>query len=454
MSSMDRAADSAPTPGNQTAAEAPPSRPYAIYVLVLLALANIFNTMDRIAFTLLMEPIKRDLNASDTQMSLLSGFAFVLFYTVFGIPIARWADRWVRRTILAMGLVGWSVMTMLCGVAGNFWQMALVRAGVGIGESAGIPPSLSLITDYFQKRQRAQAIAIFQSTAVLAMVVGAPLLGLAAAAYGWRGAFIAVGAPGVLLGLVIFLTVKEPVRGRMDRLETPAADATTRASGTPAAESFMGSVRIMFATRGFQVLFAAQVVLGLAAGITQTWTPAFMMRVHGVNLSWATNILAPTWGVSGVLGGLAGGFLAAHMVRRTGKTEWMVIVPGVTMLLAIPAQLAFIFGGPVWLSLLGGCTATFFMAFKNAPMVAEALDRVPASSRSLAGAMMLIGANVLGQGFGPLFTGMLSDLLLPTLGKVEAIRWAFMLSPILGVAGGLMLLLNLRAFRRNVEGQG
>lgn len=158
----------------------PPSRSYAFYVLAILAVGNIFNQMDRLVFTLLLEPIKHDLGASDTQMSLLSGFAFVLFYTVFGIPIARWADKWVRRSILALGMVGWSVMTCVSGLAGNFWQMAVARAGVGIGESAGMPPSLSLITDYFRRRERAQAIAVFQTTAILSMVIGSPFVGWAA----------------------------------------------------------------------------------------------------------------------------------------------------------------------------------------------------------------------------------------------------------------------------------
>lgn len=435
------------------AAAKPPSRPYALYVLALLAIGNIFNTMDRLAFTLLLEPIKEDLQASDTQMSILSGFAFVLFYTVFGIPIARWADKWVRKTILAMGLVGWSVMTMLCGVAGNFWQMAVVRAGVGIGESAGIPPSLSLITDYFRRRERAQAIAVFQTTAILAMVIGSPLLGLAASAFGWRIAFMIIGFPGVILGLIVFLTVREPKRGRMDALDPapitdkPAADGHSVSLG---GESFMSALKVMFAAKPFRVLFIAQVVLGLAQGITATWTPAFMMRVHNVDIPWVTNILAPTWGVAGILGGLAGGFLSAWLVRRSGKGVWMILAPTLALMVGVPLQFSYVFVEPTNLALFCGCSAAFFMAFKNAPIVAEALEAVPTATRSLAGAMMLIGANVLGQGFGPLFTGMISDALLPSMGKADAIRWAFMLAPILHAFGGLFLLASMKTFRKTV----
>ncbi|WP_091737431.1 spinster family MFS transporter [Phenylobacterium immobile] len=433
----------------------PPSRPYALYVLGLLAIGNIFNTLDRLAFTLLLEPIKEDLHATDTQMSLLSGFAFVIFYTVFGIPIARWADKWVRKTILSIGLVGWSIMTMLCGAAGNFWQMALVRAGVGIGESAGIPPSLSLITDYFRRRERAQAIAVFQTTAVLAMVIGSPMVGLVASLYGWRVAFFAAGAPGVILGLIVFFTVREPLRGRMDHLDPAPTAAPGAAAGHGhgvelGAEGFWASLRVMFASKPFLVLFIAQVILGLANGITATWTPAFMMRVHGIDIPWVTNILAPTWGASGILGGLAGGFMSAHLVRKSGKGEWMILLPALAMMIGVGLQLGFIFGGTVWISLACGCSASFFMSFKNAPIIAEALEAVPTSTRSLAGAMMLIGANVLGQGFGPLFTGMISDYLLPILGKADAIRWAFMLAPGLGAIGGLFLLVNTRVFRKTV----
>jgi MFS family permease len=442
--------------GATDAAAKPPSRPYALYVLALLAIGNIFNTMDRLAFTLLLEPIKEDLHATDTQMSILSGLAFVLFYTLFGIPIARWADKWIRKTILAMGLVGWSIMTMACGLAGNFWQMALVRAGVGIGESAGIPPSLSLITDFFRRRERAQAIAVFQTTAVLAMVIGSPLVGLVASHYGWRVAFFAAGAPGVILGLIVFFTVREPLRGRMDHLD-PAPVAAAGSGGAShghgvelGALGFWGSLKVMFASKSFLVLFIAQVILGLANGITATWTPAFMMRVHGIDIPWVTNILAPTWGASGILGGLAGGFMSANLVRRTQKGEWMILLPAIAMMIGVALQLGFIFGGTVWISLACGCSASFFMAFKNAPIIAEALESVPTSTRSLAGAMMLIGASVLGQGFGPLFTGMISDYLLPIMGKADAIRWAFMLAPGLGAIGGLFLLVNTKVFKKTV----
>lgn len=264
-----------------------------------------------------------------------------------------------------------------------------------------------------------------------------------------------VGAPGVLFGLLVWLTVREPVRGRMDAIdpvdedEAPAKPAKATTHIHLEKGTFWSSMKVMFASRAFAVLFVAQVVLGLANGITATWTPAFMMRVHGADIPWVTNILAPVWGAAGIVGGLAGGFLAAWLVRRTGKREWMVMLPAWAALIAIPLQLVFIFAPGTYLSLAGGSTCAFLLAFKNAPMVAEALDVVPASTRSLAGAMMLIGASVLGQGFGPLFTGMLSDYLSTQMGPVEALRWAFLIAPILGVIGALVLLVNVRTFRES-----
>lgn len=438
-------AERTPDSANLEAPSRSTSPIYAYYVLGVLCISNMFNQLDRLIFTMLMEPIKSALQFSDTQMSLLSGFSFVLFYSLFGIPIARWSDRWIRKTILAIGIFGWSVMTCLTGAAGNFWQMAAARAGVGIGESAGVPPAMSMIADYFKREHRPQAIAIYQAAATTCMLAGAPLIGWITAEYGWRMTFIALGVPGALFAAVIFLTVREPQRGASEK-KAEVSVAATQAEDK-AARSFWSALKGIFGIRSFVILFLAQVFTGFAQGITGTWTPAFFTRLYHIDVVWVGNFLAPLWGAAGILGALAGGFIAGRMVSKTGDARWMVYVPIVGTMIAIPLQISFIFNDQVypaaWLGALGSC----FLAMRTAPLMTHALDIVPLRTRALASAMMLLAISVLGQGFGPLFTGMVSDALSPTLGAQRAIQWAFALSPAFSLVAVVILFLNRNTFQ-------
>ncbi len=185
---------------------------YRNYVLFILFLTYVLNFLDRQLMTILLEPIKQEFGASDTAMGFLTGFAFALFYASLGIPVARLADKWSRRNVIAISITLWSGMTALCGAAASFGQLALLRIGVGVGEAGGTPPSHSLIADYFPPEKRSTALSIHSTATQFGILIG--MLGGAyiAQAYGWRMAFVIFGVPGILVGALIALTIREPVR--------------------------------------------------------------------------------------------------------------------------------------------------------------------------------------------------------------------------------------------------
>ena len=187
--------------------------PYAYYVLAVLFVVYIFNFIDRQILAILLEPIKQDLQVSDTALGFLTGFAFAVFYTFAGLPLARLADRGVRRSLIAISLATWSLMTAVSGLARNFTDLALARIGVGIGEAGASPPAHSLLSDYFPPEKRATVIAIYASGIYVGVGLGFWLGGWINDAYGWRVAFCVVGLPGLLMALLVRFTVHEPLRG-------------------------------------------------------------------------------------------------------------------------------------------------------------------------------------------------------------------------------------------------
>ena len=185
----------------------------AWYALSILTLVYAFNFIDRQLLAILQESIKADLGLSDSQLGLLTGFAFALFYVTAGIPIARWADRSNRRNIVSLALFVWSFMTAISGLAQNYLQLLLARVGVGVGEAGGSPPSHSMISDMFPPAQRAGALGFYSTGVSIGILFGFLLGGWLNEFFGWRMAFLVVGAPGVLLALVVRFTVTEPRRG-------------------------------------------------------------------------------------------------------------------------------------------------------------------------------------------------------------------------------------------------
>ena len=415
------------------------SQTYAHYVLFVICLANALNVADRMIVQLLLEPIKRDLHASDTVMSILSGASFVLFYSLFGIPIARWSDRGNRRSILAVGVAVWSVMTAVCGLAQSFWQMAFARAGVGMGESTGTPTSLSLISDYYASHARPRMMAFYQLTTSAGGLAFAPIIGIVADHYGWRAAFLALGAPGLLVALLVRFTIREPQRGRYDGEAGRNLEAAT----------LRGALRAMWASKPFMLILTGTALTGLGSGVLGGWGSAIAMRSFHVTATQIGTISAPIGGVASIIGALSGGYLTTWFARRMKDQRWIIALPATSAAINVIAGLMYAFA-PNWPWMIaGGALGGFTNAFRMAPYLALTMELVPPNFRGMAAAAGLIATSVIGQAGGPLVVGLISDALAPSMGSLESLRSAFVFAPIMLFLGIIPFYWTLKYYDRD-----
>ena len=384
---------------------------YRNYVLAMLTLVYVFNFIDRQLLVILQESIKKELHLSDTQLGLLSGFTFAIFYVTMGIPIARLADKGNRRNIVAVSLGLWSLMTALSGLARNFTQLLLARVGVGVGEAGGSPPAHAMISDYFPPGKRATALSFYSAGLYLGILTGFLMGGYLNQQLGWRNAFFVLGIPGILFSLLVYATVKEPRRGATDA-HTLAAKET---------HSFAQVLKLLYSKKTF-------VYLALGSGLhvfciygLMNWEPSFLARLHGMKTSEIGVALGLILGCTGALGTFVGGVVTDHL----GKTDkrWYLKVPARAIVTSIPFVVGTLFWKDTFFSLfcLGVCNFLYSMYLGPAIAVAHLL--VPASMRALTSAILFLVLNLIGLGFGPLIVGIISDLLAPTLG-VESLRWA------------------------------
>ena len=405
----------------------------SLYALGLLTLIYSLNYLDRFVLSLVLPQLKRDMHLSDTALGLLAGFAFVLFYSLAGLPIARLADRSNRRNILGLGLVVWSLMTALSGLATNIWQLAVTRFLMGAGESCGIAPSNSMVADLFSKAARPMAVAILVSGSSLAFVLFFPMVGWITQNWGWRAAFICSGAPGVLLALLLFLTVKEPIRSR----DTMAAD--------PHQEKFADALRLLWRSPVFALIAAGGSFMGINLYASSTWHPMFLVRVHGFDLAQVGATLGPLRGFAGLLGGLLGGFLADRLGRKDER--WRLWVPGLACVLILPLELVFLLSENVTLALVALGAAQLSASAHLGPVYAACMSAAKANMRTTAAAMFLLCANLVGQIFGPLSVGYLNDIWQARIGPT-AIRYSLIVGAICAALGGIAFLFAARFVRR------
>lgn len=386
-----------------------PSQGRRWLVLAILTAIYVFNFLDRQILSVLNEPIKAELRLSDAQMGALSGLAFALFYTTFAIPVAWLADRTSRIRIIALACAIWSACSAACGLAGNFTQLALARVGVGMGEAGGSPPSYSLISDYFGPRERGRALSIYSLGVALGPALGAALGGWVASRWGWRAAFVAVAAPGLLLALLAWRFVPEPRRGGLD---PKVAEV-----GGGLLDSFRDFIRN-------PALVAVAVTSGLSAFVgyaISAWTPALLMRTKGMSLSEVAAYYSVMTGLITAAGTLASGFAADWAGRRSVRAY--ALIPGLAYLIAAPFFVAALLA-PGWrwtlacLAVPALLTNTFL-----APALAVVQNAAPANRRSAYSALLLFVLNLVGLGGGPLFVGLMSDSLAPRLGA-DALRGA------------------------------
>ena len=294
----------------------------------ILFLVYVMSYIDRQLASVLLEDMKTDLGASDGQMGLLTGVAFAIVYATLGIPIARWADRGVRRSIIAGGVAVWSLATAMTGVGRSYAEVLLARLGVGAGESAAGPPGHAMISDYFPLEQRGRALAIYSAGGAVGMMLGMWLGGYLGDVYGWRTTFVIIGLPGLLLAVIVRLTVREPIRGRFDTGPSHPRESLRKVIGT------------LWRIRSFRWMTLAATLHVFAGFGASNWTPAFLMRIHGMTASEAGFWLGPIVGSSGFFGGLLWGWAVDASGRRDRR--WYMWLPSIATMIAMPFSYAFI----------------------------------------------------------------------------------------------------------------
>ncbi len=403
----------------------------------MLFVVYVVNFIDRQILAILLEPIKQELQVSDTAMGFLTGIAFALFYTFAGIPIARWADRGTRRTIIALGVLVWSGMTALSGLARTFPQLALARVGVGIGEAAGSPPAHSLISDYFPPERRATALAVYTMGAYLGVVLGLLLGGWINEYFGWRTAFFVVGLPGVLLALIVRLTLREPARGLSEGLTDQAELHSTSEV-----------LRYLWSLRSFRHLSIAAALYGFAGYGFTNWAPAFLIRVHEMSTGETATWLGLSIGIGGGAGAYLGGRLSDGLGAR--DVRWFMRIPALGAVASIPFYVLFLFSPDRIAALLFYLPAALLGGFYVGPTYAMTQGLAKLHMRALASAVLLFILNLVGLGLGPQTVGILNDLLADRFGN-EAIRYSLLLIGLTNAWAAGHSLLAARTLREDLE---
>ncbi|MGH6616757.1 spinster family MFS transporter [Sphingomonas sp.] len=382
--------------------------------LALLTLTYFFSYMDRQILAILVELIKADLKLSDTQMGMLGGLAFALFYAGLGIPVARLADRANRRNIIAVSLALWSAMTALCGLAQNFLQLLLARIGVGVGEAGSSPPSHSIIADLYPVEKRASAMAIYSLGVVLGGGFGTMIGGWLASQYGWRVAIIAIGIPGILLAVLVRLFVVEPKRGLSD---------AARVADSSQMPSIWSAFADMWRNAAARHLVLAVTLTSLIGYATAYWGPSYLQRSLGFSVGQVALIVAPIAAIIGTVSGVGGGRVADWAAKRWGihAQSWMI---GLLKCAALPFTILFF---TTDIPAVAIAAYVFNMLFANSylgPTFAMLQGLAPLRMRAMWAAITLLIINLVGLGLGPTMIGVLSDALTPLVGKEESLRWA------------------------------
>jgi len=415
----DRAAATHPRPSvdgscpDSSVAGAGQVRPlYLGYAIALLALVNLFNYMDRMALAVLLPSIKADLSLSDGQLGLLVGFAFFFFYAVCGIPIARWADRGIRRNIIALALVFWSVMTALSGAAQNFWQLFLARVGMGAGEAGCLPPAQSIICDYVPVRRRSGVFAIHSFGLFAGMVVGMSLAGSLADRIGWRWTFVALGVPGIALALVVRLTLREPTRGGMEGVQHNSSQPPLRTTAA-----------LLWRCATYRLITATLVLSGFAQFGLNQWWPSFYVRTFDLSLSTVGIYLGIAIGAGSAVGLLIGGFISNKLAQRDVKLP--LVMGAFAIMLALPSVFGSLLAPSAEISMMFACLAMVFWSLPSGAAVSASYSVVQPRMRATAGAISIFLISLMGFGFGPFCVGILSDFLTTRYGA-EALRYSLL----------------------------
>ncbi|WP_324316549.1 spinster family MFS transporter [Povalibacter sp.] len=375
------------------------SEAYRRYVVWFLFVVYVFNFVDRQILATLMELIKRDFALTDTQLGLLSGLAFAAFYTTVGIPIARLADKSNRVNIIAASLLIWSAATAATALAKNFMHLFLCRIVVGIGEAGCSPPAHSLISDYFEPKRRATALSIYSMGVYGGSFLGLLVGGVVAQEYGWRTAFLLVGLPGLLLAVIMKLTLREPPRG--------FSEGGVHAVREP--PPMLTVLRTLWGKRTFKHLSVASGLHAFVSYGVSAFYNSYLIRSHGFTVAEAGIWLAFIVGIGGLSGTYFGGTWADKLSQKHNDSRYLLKVPAVSNLIALPfAAAAFMMGNTTLVLIclfIYVCFGTMYLA----PSISGTYKLVGPRERALASALLFLVLNFIGMGIGPTLTGLVSE---------------------------------------------
>lgn len=405
------------------------------YVLGLLVVVYTFNFIDRQILAILLPAIKAEFGVNDTVLGFLAGSAFALFYATLGVPIALLADRWNRRNLIALSLAIWSGMTAMSGAAANITHLTLARIGVGVGEAGCSPPAHSMISDLYGPEERSTAMGIFTLGISGGIMIAYLAGGWVAENIGWREAFFIVGIPGLVLALLVRFTIAEPVRGQSDGKKDSAARP-----------GIVTVARFLLGRKSFLHLAIGSGLASFIGYAVISFFPTFLYRSHGMNVSEIGVYLGIILGTAGGLGFAGGGYVADKLGLR-GKRYSLWGVVGATMLAWLFHFPVFLVGNP-YLALALFVVPAIFANFYLATTFAQIQGLVGLRMRAVASALLLFILNSVGLGLGPLFAGVLSDMLEGTFGG-ESMRYSLLF---IAVAIGPWSAWHYFAAGRHIEG--
>ena len=409
----------------------PPPR-QAWYAVGIMTVALMFNFLDRGILTLLIEPIKRDMGLTDTQVSLVVGFAFIAFYVIVGFPIARLVDRFSRRLILGLGIAMWSGMTAMCGLAQNFWHLFAARVGVGIGEACNGPATFSLMADLFPKEKLPKAISVlnmgFAYGQGIALLVGGTVIGavsnlpeitlpLLGQVRPWQLTFFAVGLPGLVVA-ALMSTVREPVRRG---IQAPTAGAGNAVAQIPVREVMR---YLVDNRRAYGPMFLGLAVQGMMIIGTIAWTPSFFIRTHGWDIAKFGQVFGLILMLIMPLGLMFGGWLAEHLAKKGYHDANMRIVVLVSALI-FPLLVAMPLVADPWVAIALLALQNFIAAWQFGPQNAAFQVITPNRMRGQVTALFLFLFNFVGFGLGPTFIALITD---HVFGSEEHLRYSLALA--------------------------
>ena len=445
------------------------SKSYRSYVLLTLTLVYTFNFIDRILISVVGVPIINEFGLSQFQFGLLSGIGFAFFYTLLGIPIANLSEKVSRKLIIGVCVILWSLATVLCGLATGFITLLLARMLVGIGEAGCTPPANSMISDYYIPTARPTALAIYAmgvtAGGVLAQLFGGFILDIMT----WREAFIYVGAPGILLGVIVLITIKEPPRGYSD---PPKATKLDKAK-------FGEALAEIFSKRTFWVMTAGATIAAFSGYALVGLQPQHVIFTHGFTASETAIMFMAPVGLAGTLGTFLGGYVIQQTTKRSpNATTW---VPGFAFLICAPIYaFAFLAGSHVVMLVALMIAAVLQYFYLGAQLnIAQAV--VSLRVRATAIAILLFVINLIGYGVGPPAMGIIADTMTgnwiagngfaeqisatcsltdPALtdelvqacreGRAFGVKWACVFSTLIFLFAGLFFLLSGRTFQRDL----